>query len=46
MKVQVPKAKKISLPNISERRQVHILNPKSGRQSYYEAAKSAIEKSG
>ena len=46
MKVRVPTAKKISLPNINERRQVHILNPNSGKQSYYEAAKSAIQKAG
>lgn len=46
MKAAAPKVKKISLPNVSERRQVHILNPKSGNSRYYEAARRAIEKTG
>jgi len=46
MKVRVPTAKKNSLPNVSERRQVHILNPRSGKRDYCNAAKAAIEKTG
>lgn len=46
MKAAAPKVKKISLPNISERRQVHILNPMSGNGRSYEAARRAIEKTG
>lgn len=46
MKAAVPTVKKISLPNVSERRQVHILNPMSGNQRYYESARKAVEKAG
>ncbi|MBQ4354340.1 MAG: hypothetical protein IJC71_05540 [Clostridia bacterium] len=46
MKAAIPQTKKITLPNVSERRQVHILNPKSGSQKYCEAARAAIAKTG
>lgn len=46
MKAAVPQTKRISLPNVSERRAVHILNPASGSGKFYEAAKSAVEKAG
>ena len=36
----------IVLPNVSERRHVHIINPNAGSKKYYSAAVSAIEKSG
>ena len=36
----------IVLPNVSERRHVHIINPNAGRKKFYSAAVSAIEKSG
>jgi len=46
MKASIPQVKKITLPNVSERRHVHILNPKSGSQRHVEAARRAIEKTG
>lgn len=46
MKAAIPQTKKITLPNVNERRQVHILNPKSGSQRHSEAARAAIEKTG
>lgn len=36
----------IVLPNVSERRHVHIINPNAGSKKFYSAAVSAIEKSG
>lgn len=42
MKAAVP----ITLPNVSERRHVHILNPASGGNKYFDAACRAIEKQG
>lgn len=46
MKAAVQKAKRLSLPNVSERRIVHIVNPVSGGSRFYEAAKRSIEKTG
>lgn len=46
MKAAVPQTKRITLPNVSERHAVHILNPASGSGQFYEAAKRAIEKTG
>lgn len=46
MKAAVPQTKRIILPNVSERRAVHIINPTSGSGRFYEAAKKAIENSG
>ena len=40
MKAAIP----LTLPGVSERRHVHILNPASGGQKYYEAARRAVEK--
>ncbi len=34
--------RKIVLPNVNERRQVHILNPAAGKRKLYEAAKRTI----
>ena len=42
MKAAIP----LTLPNVSERRHVHILNPASGGSKYFSAAKNAIEKTG
>lgn len=46
MKAAVPTAKKITLPNVNERRQVHIINPMSGIRQTGDIAKKAIEKNG
>ena len=49
MKAKLPNEVKITLPNVSERRAVHILNPSSGGKNarkYYEAALRSIEKAG
>lgn len=42
MKAAIP----LTLPNVSERRHVHILNPASGGSRYFKAAQKAILKSG
>lgn len=42
MKAMIP----LTLPNVSERRHIHVLNPASGGSKYFEAAKRAIEKTG
>ncbi|MGN1410806.1 MAG: diacylglycerol/lipid kinase family protein [Eubacteriales bacterium] len=42
MKAAVP----LVLPNVNERRHVHILNPTSGGNKYFDAACRAIEKQG
>ena len=46
MNAAMPTQEKITLPNVNERRHVHILNPNSGKRNYYEAASRAIEKIG
>lgn len=46
MKAAMPKVKRISLPNVSERRAVHIINPNSGSGRFYEAAIRSVEKTG
>ncbi len=39
-------ASPINIPNVSERRHVHIVNPSAGNRKYYTAAAQAIKKSG
>lgn len=46
MKAAAVQNKKITLPNVSERRAVHILNPAAGNSRYVEAARRAVEKTG
>lgn len=36
----------LTIPNVSERRHVHIINPNAGSSRFYESAVSAIKKSG
>lgn len=42
MKAAIP----LTLPNVSKRRHVHVLNPASGGSIYFDSAKRAIEKTG
>lgn len=46
MNATVSEVKRTDLPGVSERRQVHILNPKSGSQKHSAAVRHAVENVG